>query len=126
MPANTVPTPRECPIDRTLELAGDRWFLLILREVLYGKHRFEDFVRYTGGNRDMIASRLVRLVDAGILEKRAYNPSGTRFEYFATPKGFALRPVLVALGEFGEVELPGVEAPWRALATSESSAPLGS
>jgi DNA-binding HxlR family transcriptional regulator len=118
MPSNTVPSPRSCPIARSAELLGDRWTLVVLREVFYGVHRFEGFVAMTGAPRDILTGRLAKLVDHGLLERRAYNPSETRFEYHLTRKGLATRPILVALGEFGETELPDANAPWRRLASS--------
>lgn len=121
MPSNTVPSPRNCPIARSLDLLGDRWTLLVLREVFYGTHRFEGFVTMIGAPRDILSGRLGRLVDHGLLVKRPYNPSGTRFEYHLTRKGLATRPILVALGEFGEAELPDSNAPWRRLATTADS-----
>src|SRR4051812_7735238 len=118
MSPKAAPSPRSCPIARALELFGDRWTLLILREVFYGTHRFEGFVAMTGAPRDILASRLARLVDGGLLSKRPYNAGGTRFEYHLTGKGLATRPILIALGEFGETELPDADAPWRKLATT--------
>jgi DNA-binding HxlR family transcriptional regulator len=118
MPSRTVPSPRSCPIARAVELLGDRWSLLVLREVFYGTHRFEGFVAMVGAPRDVLAGRLARLVERGLLERRPYNAGGTRFEYHLTRKGLATRPILVALGEFGETELPDADAPWRKLATS--------
>jgi DNA-binding HxlR family transcriptional regulator len=118
MPSNTVPSPRSCPIARSLDLLGDRWTLLVLREAFYGTRRFEGFVAMTGAPRDVLANRMARLVGSGLLRKEAYNPGGTRFEYHLTRKGLATRPILVALGEFGETELPDANAPWRQLATT--------
>jgi DNA-binding HxlR family transcriptional regulator len=118
MPSKTTPSPRSCPIARALELFGDRWTLLVLREVFYGVHRFEGFVAMTGAPRDILSGRLARLVDGGLLSKRPYNEGGTRFEYHLTRKGLASRPILIALGEFGETELPDADAPWRRLATA--------
>jgi DNA-binding HxlR family transcriptional regulator len=114
-PAN--PQKREhCPIARSLDLLGDRWTLLALREVFYGNSRFQGIVARTGAPRDILTSRLGRLVDAGLLHRSPYNPTGTRFDYELTTKGLAVRPILLALGEFGDTQLPdslGPDAGWR-------------
>lgn len=120
MPSRTIPEPRICPIDRALQLLGDRWTLLVIREVMYGQRRFESVFHRTGAPRDVLTARFRLLVEAGLLERRPYNESHTRFEYHLTAKGLALRPVLLALGEWGEAELPAAEAPWRELATTLS------
>jgi DNA-binding HxlR family transcriptional regulator len=117
--AGLRPQKREhCPIARTLELLGDRWTLLAMREVFYGNNRFQGIVARTGAPRDILTIRLERLVAAGLLTRTPYNPGGTRFEYTLTAKGLAVRPILIALGEFGETELPDPQAPgpsWRNL-----------
>jgi DNA-binding HxlR family transcriptional regulator len=119
MPSTTVATPRTCPIARSLNLFGDRWSLLIIREVLYGNHRFEDFVRYTGAARDILTARLNKLIDDGFLEKRPYNSAGNRYEYHVTAAGLALRPILLALGEFSEAVVAGGDTTWRQLSVSD-------
>ena len=118
MPSKSVAGPRACPIDRALRVVGDRWSLLVLREVMYGQRRFEQVAAQTGVPRDVLTSRLRKLVDEGLLEKRPYNAGATRFEYRLTGKGLALRPVIVALGEWGESQLPDVPVRWRGLATA--------
>jgi DNA-binding HxlR family transcriptional regulator len=103
---------------RSLELLGDRWTLLALREVFYGNSRFQGIVARTGAPRDILTNRLGRLVEAGLLHRSPYNAAGTRFEYELTPKGLAVQPILLALGEFGETQLPdglGPGSHWRDL-----------
>jgi DNA-binding HxlR family transcriptional regulator len=103
---------------RSLELLGDRWTLLALREVFYGNSRFQGIVARTGAPRDILTNRLGRLVEAGLLHRSPYNVAGTRFEYELTPKGVAVQPILFALGEFGETHLPDTLGPgshWRDL-----------
>jgi DNA-binding HxlR family transcriptional regulator len=112
---------------RSLELLGDRWTLLVLREVFYGNSRFQGIVARTGAPRDILTTRLDRLVDAGLLERSPYNKAGTRYEYELTAKGLAVQPILVSLGEFGETQLPdalGPDSHWRDFTprTSESAA----
>jgi DNA-binding HxlR family transcriptional regulator len=119
--ATTIsPTPMQkrehCPMARSLELLGDRWTLLALREVFYGNSRFQGIAARTGAPRDMLTNRLARLVEEGLLQRAPYNRAGTRFDYELTPKGLAVQPILVALGEFGETQLPdslGPDAHWR-------------
>jgi DNA-binding HxlR family transcriptional regulator len=115
--ATTTAQKREhCPMARSLDLLGDRWTLLALREVFYGNSRFQGIVARTGAPRDILTTRLGRLVEAGLLQRSPYNVAGTRFEYELTVKGLAVQPILLALGEFGEAELPdalGPDAHWR-------------
>jgi DNA-binding HxlR family transcriptional regulator len=106
MPSRTPITPRDCNIARALNVVGDRWTLLIMREVLYyDQHRFEDFVQYTGASRDIIADRLKKLLAIGMLEQRPYNNAGSRHEYFAAAMGSDTRTIIESLGLFGEQHL---------------------
>jgi len=105
----------DCSIARTLELIGERWSLLVIRDVFLGNRRFDEIQSSLGVARNVLASRLGRLVDEGILEKRAYSERPPRFEYFLTEKGLDLWPVLVALMGFGDKYslAPGEEPPMR-------------
>src|SRR6201999_3004584 len=85
---------RPCSIAAALELVGDRWSLLIVREVHFGNHRFSELARYTGAPRDRLAARLKALVGAGILERREYQESPPRSGYHLTAAGRDLVPVL--------------------------------
>lgn len=93
---------RECSIANALAVVGERWSLLVLREVLLGNLRFDAIVAATGGSRDILAARLRTLVDAGVLEKRPYSEQPRRFEYVPTESGRALQPVLLALMDWGD------------------------
>ena len=97
-----------CAIERTLEVIGDRWSLLILREAHHGKTRFADFQATLGVATNILASRLDKLVAAGVLEKREYKEPGDRArpEYHLTPEGEDLRVVLGALQQWGDTYLP--------------------
>lgn len=95
-----------CPVARTLSLVGDRWTLLILRDCLLDLSRFEQFARSTGATRHIIAGRLKRLVEAGILEKHAYSQRPKRYEYVLSDKGRELAPALVAFRDWGKKHLP--------------------
>lgn len=91
-----------CSIARSLDLVGEWWTLLILRDVFLGVRRFEDFVTRLGIARNVLTNRLDRLVEAGILERRPYDEGRGRFDYVLTEKGRALWPVLVALRQWGD------------------------
>lgn len=86
-----------CQIARGLSLVGDRWTLLIMREIGMGIHRFEDIQAQTGMSSNLLAMRLKRLEENGILERRQYSAHVNRFEYFATTKGKELDAVLLAI-----------------------------
>lgn len=92
---------RPCPIAAGLEVVGERWSLLVVRELALGAHRFTDIVRGTGAPRDRIAARLRVLVDEGVVERRQYQSGPDRFEYHLTASGRALLPVLDALLTWG-------------------------
>ncbi len=98
--------PRACNIARTLELVGERWSLLALREILLGVRRFDQIARHTGAPRNILATRLNKLVDAGLLERVQYSQRPPRDEYHPTPAGDALEPVLLTLMAWGDRHLP--------------------
>ena len=95
-----------CPVARTLSLVGDRWTLLILRDCFLGMSRFEEFVQSIGATRHIVAGRLKRLVEAEILEKRAYSERPKRYEYVLTEKGREFAPALLAFKDWGKKHLP--------------------
>ena len=95
-----------CPVARTLSLVGDRWTLLILRDCFLGESRFEQFVASTGATRHLISDRLKRLVEAGILAKKAYSERPKRFEYVLTEKGQEFAPALMTFRDWGKNHLP--------------------
>ncbi|ROR89257.1 winged helix-turn-helix transcriptional regulator [Nocardioides aurantiacus] len=92
---------RPCPVAATLELVGERWSLLVVREVALGAHRFGDIVTGTGAPRDRVAARLRSLTGAGVLERRQYQSGPDRFDYHLTGSGRDLLPVLTALLVWG-------------------------
>ena len=104
----TVPFPledlpgRPCPIAASLELVGERWSLLVVREVSLGNHRFSEIAQGTGAPRDRLSARLSALVAAGVLEKRPYSTSPPRSGYHLTAAGRDLVPVLQALLQWGD------------------------
>jgi DNA-binding HxlR family transcriptional regulator len=92
---------RPCPIAASLELVGERWSLLVVRELSLGAHRFTDIVRGTGAPRDRVAARLRALTEARVIERRQYQSGPDRFEYHLSESGRALLPVLDALLHWG-------------------------
>ena len=93
---------RPCPVAAALELVGDRWSLLVIREVDLGSHRFTEIRRGTGAPRDRLAARLKALVDSGILRREQYSDAPERFDYHLTDAGHELVPVLKALYAWGD------------------------
>jgi DNA-binding HxlR family transcriptional regulator len=104
-------SPRVCSIARTLEVVGEKWALLAVREVFLGNRRFDEMVRRTGAPRDTLAARLRTLVDAGILERRLYCEHPQRHEYRLTPAGRDLYPVVLTLLRWGDDHLAGDDGP---------------
>lgn len=102
MPARKRLNDDPCPVARSVDLLGDRWALLILRNVFDGMHRFGDFQRDLGVARNILADRLRKLVDAGILETRQASDGTSYQEYVLTAKGESLFPIMVALRQWGE------------------------
>jgi DNA-binding HxlR family transcriptional regulator len=93
-----------CSIARSLEVLGEKWTLLILRESFYGATRFEQFHQVLNCPRNLLSERLTRLVEEGILERSEYREPGSRArkEYRMTEKGRELMPILLALREWGD------------------------
>ena len=93
---------RECSVAEALEVVGERWSLLALREIMLGERRFNQIAENTGASRDILASRLRKLVDAGVLEKVQYESHPPRYEYVPTESGRALQPILLSLMAWGD------------------------
>ena len=91
-----------CSIARTLEVIGDRWTMLILRDSFRGVRRFDEIQRDLGIARNLLTDRLNKLVEHGVLEKQLYQARPPRYEYRLTPKGVDLSPALVALMRWGD------------------------
>ena len=91
-----------CSVARTLELVGERWSLLIVRDAFLGLSRFDELQRSLGVAPNILATRLDRLTEAGIMEKRRYSERPERFDYTLTAKGRDLYPVIAALMEWGD------------------------
>lgn len=102
-----------CSIARTLQVLGEKWTLLILRESFYDATRFEQFHRVLNCPRNLLSERLTMLVDEGILERSEYREPGSRArkEYRLTDRGRELMPILLALREWGDRHKADPEGP---------------
>ena len=102
-----VPAPRsDCPVACTLDLIGDRWTLLIVRDLLMGKHRFSEFLGSGEGIKtNILAERLKRLERAGLVERTRYQEHPPRYEYHLTDRGASLGPVIKAMYAWGSAQL---------------------
>ncbi|MCC5575350.1 helix-turn-helix transcriptional regulator [Microtetraspora sp. AC03309] len=94
--------PRECSIANALAVVGERWSMLAMREILLGVRRFDQIARNTGASRDILAVRLRKLVDVGLLEREQYEEHPPRYEYVLTEAGQALHAVLLTLMAWGD------------------------
>lgn len=97
---------QNCSIARTLEVIGERWSMLVVRDAFLGVRRFDDFQRSLGLSRNVLASRLARLVELGVLRKQPYSERPLRYEYRLTESGHDLFPVVMALVEWGDKHAP--------------------
>ncbi|MFD0686070.1 winged helix-turn-helix transcriptional regulator [Actinomadura fibrosa] len=100
-----------CSIARTMDLLGDWWTPLVLREAYYGVRRFDGFQRSLGIARNTLSDRLRRLVEAGLLEKRVYETQPVRHEYLLTESGRDFFGVIAAMNAWGNRHLAGEEGP---------------
>ena len=104
---------RPCPIAASLEVVGERWALLVVREIALGSTRFGDIVRGTGAPRDRIAARLKTLEAAGVIGRTAYQDRPERFDYHLTESGQDLLSVLDALLAWGDKHVVAPDDPRR-------------
>lgn len=113
-----------CPISGTLELLGDRWSLLVIRDVMFfDSHTFGELQGLREGiASNILTDRLRRLVADGILEKRPYQENPPRYAYHLTAKGKSLRPVLTSLARWGLRHVPGAERPVTGAGSREEDA----
>ena len=114
-----------CPVARVTDLFGDWWTPLVLRDAMYGITRFEDFQKGLGLSRAVLAQRLTRLVDEGLMEKVAYQQRPVRHEYRLTDRGRDAWGVLAMMWRFGEDHLwADGDAPPLQLVDRESRTPV--
>ena len=94
-----------CPIAKTLDLLGDKWTLLVLRDVLFfGAKTYSDFANSPEHiPTNLLSQRLKKLVEEGLLDKKAYQDNPIRYEYLATEKCNSIRPILTEMKKFGNV-----------------------
>ena len=102
-----------CTIGRAMAILGERWTVVVLREIFNGIRRFDDMQVRTGIPRQVLANRLASLVDRGLLRREPYREPGARerHEYRLTPMGFDIYPVLVAVKAWGDRYLADPEGP---------------
>ena len=93
---------RPCSVAAALDILGERWSLLVVREISYGVHTFARIAAYTGASRDILADRLRKLESTGIIERQPYSEHPPRYEYHLTQAGRELFPVMLALREWGD------------------------
>ncbi|SOY66558.1 winged helix-turn-helix transcriptional regulator [Cupriavidus taiwanensis] len=96
-----------CSVARTVSVIGDRWTLLVLRDCFLGVRRFHEFQQRLTISRPMLADRLGKLVEAGVLKKIAYQEAPVRHEYRLTAKGMDLHPIIMAIVHWGDVHMAG-------------------
>ena len=108
-------TDQVCSISRSLEVIGERWTLLVLRDIMLGRHRFDELVTSLGVTRTVLTQRLRHLTGEGVLERRAYQQRPERFGYHLTDKGQALLPVIAHLLWWGDTYYPEPAGPPRLL-----------
>jgi DNA-binding HxlR family transcriptional regulator len=107
-----APRTKSCSVYRTVEVVGERWTNLILREAFLGVRRFDQMSKHLGIARNILSDRLGKLVDNEILERRQYSERPPRFEYRLTEKGLDLYPIVVSLMAWGDKHLDaGAGAP---------------
>lgn len=123
----TTATPKEtnarCSVARSLDVLGERWALLIVREAFFGRTRFAELRDALGVAPDVLTARLKRLVEAGVLERRAYREPGARerHSYHLTPAGRDLALVLGAIQQWGDAHAPSGHGPARLMRTGDDA-----
>ncbi|UNK41037.1 helix-turn-helix transcriptional regulator [Luteimonas sp. S4-F44] len=113
-----------CPVARAVDVIGDRWSLLIVRDAFDGSRRFGDFQRGLGVARNILSDRLRRLVEAGILTTQDASDGSAYREYVLTPQGERLFPVVVALRQWAEQTLFAPGEPHSVLLDKRSGRPV--
>jgi DNA-binding HxlR family transcriptional regulator len=115
-----------CSIARTLALIGDRWTLLVLRDVANGVGRFDELADHLGIARNILSGRLARLAEAGLVERAAYREPGTRerHAYRLTRPGRELVPILLAFMAWGDRHLAGPDGPPAVVRHADCGAPI--
>ncbi|WP_040493017.1 winged helix-turn-helix transcriptional regulator [Ilumatobacter nonamiensis] len=112
-----------CSVARALDVVGDPWTLLVMRDLFRGHHRFEEFHNSLGIARNTLTSRLNTLVAEGVVERREYQARPPRFEYHLTTKGRAFNGVVIALMKWGD-EWSGFDEPPVHLIDDDTGKPI--
>lgn len=117
---------QNCGLGRTMAFLGERWTVVVLREVFLGVRRFADIQRHAGVPKQVLSDRLATLVDAEILTRVPYQDAGTRtrHEYRLTPRGRELEPIMVALTQWGDRHLADPAGPARDFRHRDCGAPV--
>ena len=106
-----------CPVASTLDILGDKWTLLVVRDLMLGKATYSEFQKSSEGiPTNILAERLKRLLQAGIIRKTPYQQRPLRYAYKLTEKGLGLRPVLEAMIDWGNLYIPGTVSRQQILA----------
>lgn len=113
-----------CSLAQTLNIVGERWSLLIIRDASFGVSRFDDFQKSLGVARNMLSMRLKQLTEHGILEKTL--DESNRTEYHLTEKGWDLMPVLLSMTHWGDKHVPAEEGERVVFVDRESGRPIES
>jgi DNA-binding HxlR family transcriptional regulator len=99
-----------CPITNVLDLLGDKWTLLVIRDLVLGKRRYQEFLSSPEEMAsNILAERLNKLQVSGLIRRRAYQRNPIRYEYLLTKKGKALEPILEAIVAWGQRQYPGTK-----------------
>lgn len=122
MTRRTGPADPHCAIASALDVVGDTWSLLVLRDIARGVRRFDALQAELGVSRKVLTERLKSLVADGVLAREAYQDRPPRFDYVLTPRGRALLPVLVALQDWGDAWLLGDGTPTATAADGSQEA----
>ncbi|RHW27641.1 transcriptional regulator [Nocardioides immobilis] len=115
-----------CTLGRTMEILGERWTVVVLREVFFGVRRFDDIRRHAGIPRQVLTNRLATLVNQGLLHKVPYREEGTRtrHEYRLTDRGLELQPILLAITQWGDRHLADPQGPSTVFVHRDCEEPL--
>lgn len=114
MKAVTEERRSDCPVACSLDVLGDKWTLLVIRDLLRGKKRFNDLLASPEAiPTNILTERLKRLESAALVTKTPYQVKPTRYDYVLTPAGEALKPVLVAVALWGNEQFPNTWTSWR-------------
>ena len=110
-PVSRVANPRHCSIAGALDIVGEKWSLLVVRELFLGIRRFSEIAANTGAPRDILTTRLRRLEDVGVVERTKYSDRPPRYEYRLTRAGGDLLPVIMAVKQWGDRHVSGEVLP---------------